>query len=72
MSTNPHPDTTPNHYMAADDMRLLAMQRAFEEVLNRCPQEWNGWQTVKMTRKADVVYVEVVSSFRISMASKTG
>ena len=67
---NNHHSAAINGYMVSDDPRVVALQRRFEELLNNCPNELGGWQTFKVIRKPDVVFVEVMSTFRIDLVSK--
>jgi len=67
MITNSH--NQPNGYMVSDDQRIVALQRRFEELLNGCPTELGGWQTFKIVRKPDAVFVEIVSTFKIDMVN---
>lgn len=53
--------------LAANDARLIALQRKFEELLTSCPKDLDGRQSIKLTRKNDAVILEILTSFKISM-----
>ena len=56
-------------YLTATDPRIANILRQFEQLVAACPTEFCGWQTAKVTRKTDVVLVEIISSFKFELAN---
>ena len=54
-------------YSISGDRRVLDIVKQFETAVSSCPHDSSPRQTFKTSRKGDSVFVEIVTTFKLSV-----